>query len=181
MRTEINFSDFTDGKHKDFKKIILRRISQKPSNFSVASRDNFTESLRFELVKQGYKVEILKEEILTKNTGKQENNIFVPDNSLELTKDTIKDIFQTSPEAEILVDGYIYEKDLGNVIDPDFSVGIVLKLYSNDGTLIGEGILASYYSVSDFEMTQLYSRLMAKKLSANIGLKKIKFLPFINK
>ncbi|MCG6142597.1 hypothetical protein EHQ23_07005 [Leptospira bourretii] len=169
IRTDVSTTDFSNGKFGKTQKFVLRRINQKPTTYISAARDNLTENLRYFLIKKGANVEIAKEDVITQVTNsanKPEANIFTPEKPTELSKEAIKELL-SQQQGELLLDGYIYEKDLGNVIDPDFSTGIIIKVYSIDGTLVGECIIGSFYSTSDFEVNQIYASLIADKIAQN--------------
>ncbi|MCT8335693.1 hypothetical protein NUH30_18555 [Leptospira sp. 85282-16] len=169
IRTDVQITDFSNGKFGKTQKFILRRINQKPTTYISASRDNLTENLRYFLVKKGASVEIAKEDPTSQVTNsaiKPEVNIFTPEKSSELSRETIRELL-SQQQGELLIDGYIYEKDLGNVIDPDFTTGIIIKIYSIDGTMVGECIIGSFYSTSDFEVNQIYASLIADKIAQN--------------
>ncbi|WP_167483361.1 hypothetical protein [Leptospira bandrabouensis] len=142
-----------------------------------------TENLRYFLVKKGATVEISKEDPTSQVTNsaiKPEVNIFTPEKSSELSRETIRELL-SQQQGELLIDGYIYEKDLGNVIDPDFTTGIIIKIYSIDGTMVGECIIGSFYSTSDFEVNQIYASLIADKIAQNYLSYSEKWLGFFKK
>ncbi|TGN18028.1 hypothetical protein [Leptospira idonii] len=179
-RTDVAFSDFSNGKYSKQQKIVLRKITTKPSTFLSATKDNFTENLRFSLLYQGFQVEIADEESFDK-AKKTEPSVFQKDTPLESPKDIVKEIIAKT-NANIFIDGYIYEKDLGNVLDQDFSTGIILRIYNNDASLIGETILSSFYSSADFEVNQMYANLLAEKLAlAYSSAPKSTWKPFLSK
>lgn len=183
LRTDVSTTDFSSGKFGKTQKFILRRINQKPTTYISASRDNLTENLRYFLIKKGANVEIAKEDVISQvanPTNKPEVNIFTPEKPNELSKETIRELL-SQQQGELLIDGYIYEKDLGNVIDPDFTTGIIIKIYSADGTLVGECIIGSFYSTSDFEVNQIYASLIADKIAQNYLSYSEKWFGFLKK
>ncbi|NCN11553.1 MAG: hypothetical protein GW938_17080 [Leptospira sp.] len=154
FRTHVNFFEANLVKSEKFNKILINRIKRKPSSFSSVANDNITENLRFHLLNSGFIVGL---------TVYQEDNNSEPSELLDLEQKQIKEFIKQN-DSDILIDGFLYEKNTGNILDETVSTGIILKAYNKNGILIGKFVLNSPYSTEDFENNFLLSGLLSKKI-----------------
>lgn len=154
-KTEVDFYEGTSIKKEKLNKIVINRIKKKPSSFVSVANDNITENLRFHLLNLGFVVNI---------TNVKEKESLASTELLDLEPSRILELIRLN-NSDLLIDGFLYEKNTGNILDETISTGIVLKAYNKNGLLVGKFVLNSTYTTEEFESNFILSGLLAKKIS----------------
>ncbi|TGL32558.1 lipoprotein [Leptospira koniambonensis] len=177
-------------KFPNIKRIAINRIQTKPNSFATFAGENFTNNLRFYLLKEG--IEAFIQEIpsetkqVLQNTNDTVGNTISPSPTATPTMFSSNLVLETSdkpiepkPESiqkactlskcDIYLDGYIYEKKLGNILDEEITTGIFIRIYSQGGSLIGQLKLSSPVTTEIFLNNSTLAEMMARKIATTVG------------
>ncbi|EJZ42337.1 lipoprotein [Leptospira licerasiae] len=174
----------------NIRRIAINRIQTKPNSFATFAGENFTNNLRFYLLKEGIEAQVQEVPIETKHptqtTSETVGNTISPSPSATPTMFSSNFVLETSdkpielkPEViqkvcalakcDIYVDGYIYEKRLGNILDEEITTGIFIRMYSQNGTLLGQLKLSSPVTTEIFSNNSILAEMMASKIAITVG------------
>ncbi|AYV56424.1 lipoprotein [Leptospira kmetyi] len=172
------------------KKVSINRFTAKPSNFGGFSAENFTNSLRFFLTKEGLDVSIQEIQPDPPKTNPSENSPVTgspPQSStsllgygnlstggsglvtesgekpMEPSKENIQKACNVS-NCNVYIDGYIYEKKTGNILDENVTTGIFVRIYNTSGAMIAQIKLSSGVTMEIFDNNALLAEMTSERI-----------------
>ena len=133
--------EFHKAKNKQItkvSKVLIGYFQSRNLNYDPFVVDNFRDTLRFELFKKGYKAELLHivrdddPDLMNEKTKKLKTP--------KTDTDKIKSIkYQCKKaKADILLQGVISEKEIGDIISRKRSTSISIQIYDSKGDKVGE-------------------------------------------
>ncbi|TGM87915.1 lipoprotein [Leptospira licerasiae] len=175
----------------NIKRIAINRIQTKPNSFATFAGENFTNNLRFYLLKEGIETFVQEVHSETKPVAQNPNetigNTISPapsatptmfssnfsiesnDKPIELKPEVIQKACALA-KCDIYLDGYIYEKRLGNILDEEITTGIFIRMYSQGGTLLGQLKLSSPVTTEIFSNNSILAEMIASKIATTVGI-----------
>ncbi|PJZ68291.1 hypothetical protein CH373_10515 [Leptospira perolatii] len=196
--TELSEAKNPTEKFPSVRRIALDRFTAKPANFAGFTSENFTNNLRFFLLKEEIDV-VIQESLSVSKTQDQtsqtsasapagassaSSNPSATTSSLlsaapplssdsgekpfELSKETIQKACALA-KCDLYIDGYIYEKKTGNILDEQFTTGIFVRIYSSSGSLVGQVKVNSSAPTEIFENNSTLAEMVAGRLASLIG------------
>ncbi|TGL64204.1 lipoprotein [Leptospira sarikeiensis] len=180
-------------KQTSVRRIAVNKFQTRPASFSTFAGENFTNNLRFYLMKEG--IETLIQEIpaetkqASSNTSNStegigntigpapsttptmfSSNVFLEsgEKPIELPKESIQKACSLV-KCDLYIDGYIYEKRMGNILDEEITTGIFVRLYSQTGILLGQVKVSSSATMEIFQNNSVLAEMLAEKISNGIG------------
>ncbi|WP_158586416.1 lipoprotein [Leptospira stimsonii] len=172
------------------KKVSINRFSSRPANFGGFSAENFTNGIRFFLTKEGLDVSIQELQPDPPKQNAQENTAPVtggaPQNAnllgygnlgngqtglvgesgekpMEPSRESIQKACSVA-NCSVYIDGYIYEKRTGNILDESVTTGIFLRLYNSSGILVAQIKLNSGVTMEIFDNNTLIAEMASERI-----------------
>ncbi len=177
----------------DVKDVTIGVIAAKSAGFSNFAGPNFTENLKFNLIRKGYNVlpytkkkqSTEKEDLLSNvpNTSAPVANssgspapfspqaYFPASTPVRLGKQDFQ-ITEPSEIAEICkqqktqiyIGGFLYEGRTGPLLNEEVTTGIIISVYDSDGSLLTQLQYIGDLSMEEFENNSEVARLMSERI-----------------
>lgn len=180
-------------KTSDVKQISLGPIVSKTLGFSNFAGTNFTENLRFNLIKKGYDVIPYTKK---KQNGENEDPMTNVSNASSPPRSQTSSPTPLSPQAyspistpvklgkqesqitdpleiseicksqnsQIYIGGFIYEGRTGPLLNEEVTAGIILSLYDANGILLTQIQYIGDLSMEEFQNSSEVARIMSEKV-----------------
>ncbi|RHX81903.1 lipoprotein [Leptospira yasudae] len=172
------------------KKIGINRFSARPANLGGFTAENFTNNLRFFLIREGLDTAIQEIQHETPKaaaaaesapvTGSPPQNVNLlgygnlangttglvgesGEKPMEPSKENIQKACNAA-SCNVYIDGYIYEKKTGNILDETVTTGIFVRIYNSSGIMVAQIKLSSGVTMEIFDNNAVIAEMAAERI-----------------